>query len=192
MLRAVRDPIGTPGFQTRQIPVVTTRLAPERSPVTDLAEWSRQRWHIATSLAHLKTTRPRDVLHGHTVPGVRKDWTGFARVDTLVRMGMGHSAMRQRINVERISFLEALRWLGAPHTGLSRMALMVHPKRPPRVEPCVKPRRPKRFPCMLTPRPVLRQPLVQHELSGSLHASRVMPNFMPFGADPIFVTYLAG
>ena len=88
MLREVRYGIGTPGFRTRQITLVTTRLDPESSPVTDLAELYRQRWRIDTSLAHLKTTMPMDVLHGQTVPGVLKALTVLAIVDNLVRMVM--------------------------------------------------------------------------------------------------------
>jgi hypothetical protein len=161
VLREVRYPIGTPGFRTRQSTLVTTLFDPASSPVTDLAEWYRQRWQIATSLAHLKTTMQMDVLHCKTVPGVLKELTVFALVYNLVRMVMWHSAMLQRINVERISCLDALRWLGAPKTGMSLMALIVHPKRPPRVEPRVKKRRPKSFPLMIKPRQVLRQQLVQ-------------------------------
>jgi hypothetical protein len=65
----MRYPIGTPGVRTRQVTVVTTLLDPERDPVTDRAERSRQRRQIETSLAHLKTTLQMDVLHGQTVTG---------------------------------------------------------------------------------------------------------------------------
>jgi hypothetical protein len=90
----------------------------------------------------------------------------LALVDHLVRLVRWHAARLHHLNVERLSCLEALRWLGAPHTGLSRMALRVHPKRPHRVEPRVKKRRPKRFPLMITPRQELRQQRVQHERRG--------------------------
>jgi hypothetical protein len=105
-----------------------------------------------------------DVLHGKTVPGVLKELTVFAIVDNLVRMVMWHSAMLQHLSVERISFLDALRWLGAPHSGMPLRALIVNPIRPHRVEPRVKKRRPKSFPLMITPRHVLRQPLVHQEV----------------------------
>jgi hypothetical protein len=134
--------------------------------VTDLAEWSRQRWHIDTALAHLQTTMPMDGLHGQTVPGVLTELTVLALVDNLVRMVMWHSAMRQHITVARISVLDALRWLGAPHPGLSLMALMVNPKRPRRGEPRVKKRRPKSVPLMSKPRQELRQQIVQQGLRG--------------------------
>jgi Transposase DDE domain len=151
---------------------VTTLLDPQRYPVTDLAELYCQRWQIETALAHLKTTMRMDVLHCKTVPGVLKELTIFAIVYNLVRMVMGHSAMLQHINVERITFLDALRWLGAPDTGMPLRALLVNPIRPHRVEPRVKKRRPKSFPFMLKPRQELRQQLVQQGLKGELHAIR--------------------
>jgi hypothetical protein len=73
LLREVRDHLGTPGFRTRQITLVTTRLDPEVYRVAALAELYRPRWQVATALAHLKTTRQMDVLHGQTVPGVLKE-----------------------------------------------------------------------------------------------------------------------
>jgi hypothetical protein len=108
--------------------------------------------NIETALTYLKTTMPRDVLHGQTVSGVLKELTVLAIVSNLVRMVMWPSAALQRIGVERISFLDALRWLGAPSTGTSLGALIVNPARPQRVEPRVKKRRPKRFPLMCKPR----------------------------------------
>jgi hypothetical protein len=164
VLREVRYGVGTPGFRTRQITIVTTLLDPENYPVTDLAELYRQRWPIDTSLAHLKTTMQMDVLHCKTVPGVLKELTVFAIVYNLVRLVMWHSAMRLHISVERISFLDALRWFSAPNSGMPLRALIVNPIRPHRVEPRVKKRRPKSFPFMIKPRHVLRQQLVHQEV----------------------------
>jgi hypothetical protein len=166
VLREVRYYIGTPGFRTRQITVVTTLLDAEIYRVADLAELYRQRWQVETSLAHLKTTMHMEVLHCKTVSGVLKELTAFAIVYNLVRMVMWHSAILQHIGVERISFLDALRWLSAPSTGIPLGALIVNPKRPHRVEPRVKKRRPKSFPFMIKPRQTLRQQLVQQELRG--------------------------
>ena len=165
-LREVRDGIDTPGFRTRQMTLVTTRLDAAVSPVPERAERYRQRWQVETSLAPLKTTMQRDVLHGKTVPGVLKELTVFAIVYNLVRLVMCQSAMLQRISVERISFLDALRWLGGPSTGIPLGALIVNPIRPHRVEPRVKKRRPKSFPFMVKPRQELRQQMIQQESRG--------------------------
>jgi hypothetical protein len=114
----VRDHLRTPGFRTRQITLVTTLLDAESYRVADLAELSRQRGQVETSLAQFKTTMPMDVLHCKTVPGVLKELPVFAIVDTLVRLVMWHSAMLQPSGVERISVVDALRWLSAPSTGI--------------------------------------------------------------------------
>jgi Transposase DDE domain len=146
--------------------LVTTLLDAEVYRVADLADLYHQRWQVETSRAQLKTTMQMDVLHCQTVPGVLKELTMFAIVYTLVRMVMCQSAMLQHLDVERISFLDALRWLGAPSTGIPLGALIVNRIRPHRVEPRVKKRRPKSFPFMVKPRQELRQPLVPQELGG--------------------------
>jgi DDE family transposase len=166
VLREVRYHLSPPGFRTREITLVTTLLDAEVYPVPDLAELYRRRWQVETSLAHLKTTMQMDVLHCKTVPGVLKELTVFAIVYNLVRMVMCQSAGLQHIGVERISFLDALRWLSAPSTGMPLGALLVNPTRPHRVEPRVKKRRPKPFPVMIKPRQVLHQQLVQYEPRG--------------------------
>jgi Transposase DDE domain len=166
VLREVQYRTGTPGFRTREITLVTTRLDTEIYRVADLAELYHQRWRVETSLAQLKTSLQMDVLHCKTVPGVLKELTVFAIVSNLVRLVMCQSATLQHIGVERISFVDALRWLGAPNTGMPIRALLVNPRRPHRVEPRVKKRRPKPFPLMITPRQALRQQLVQHEPKG--------------------------
>jgi hypothetical protein len=166
VLREVRYQIGTPGFRTRQITLVTTLLDAAVYPVDDLAELYRQRWQIETSLAQLKTTMRMEVLHCKTVPGVLKELASFALAYNLVRMVMWHSAVLQRIDVERISFVDALRWFSAPSTGIPLGGVIVNPIRPHRVEPRVKKRRPKSFPFMIKPRQERCQQLVQQECKG--------------------------
>jgi len=166
MLREVRYDIGRPGFRTRQITLVTTLLDAAVYDVDDLAELYRLRWQVETALAHLKTTMRMDVLHCKTVSGVLKELAVFAIVYNLVRLVMCQSAALQCIGVERISFVDALRWLGAPSPGVPLGALLVNPVRLHRAEPRVKKRRPKSFPFMIKPRQALRQQLLQQGLSG--------------------------
>jgi hypothetical protein len=141
--------------------LVTPRLEAKVYRVADLADLYRQRWPVATSLAHLKTAMQMEVVHGNTVPGVLKELTVVAIVYNLVRLVMGPSAALHHVSVEQLSFLDALRWLSAPNPGMPLMALIVNPARPHRVEPRVKKRRPKPFPLMIAPRQELRQRLVQ-------------------------------
>jgi hypothetical protein len=92
--------------------------------------------------------------------------TMFPIVDNLVRMVLYQSARLQQIGVERISFVDALRWVSVPSTGMPLGALLVNPVRPHGVEPRVQKRWSKPFPLMITPRQELRQQLVQQELRG--------------------------
>jgi Transposase DDE domain len=73
VLREVRYRLGTSGFRTREITLVTTLLDAETYGVSDLAELYRQRWQVETALSHLKTAMQMDVLHCKTVPGVLKE-----------------------------------------------------------------------------------------------------------------------
>jgi hypothetical protein len=88
----------------------------------------------------------------------------FAILYNLVRLVILHSATQQQVEGERISFLDALRWLRAPGTGIPLEALCVNPARPNRMEPRVTKRRPTAFPFMTKPRRVLRQALIQQAL----------------------------
>jgi hypothetical protein len=116
--RAVRYRLGRPGFRTRELTRVTTRLEAAVDRVAALAARYRRRWQVATSLAPLKPPRPMEVLPWTPVPGSLKELTVFAIGSHLVRMVMWPSAARQPVGVERISVLAALRGLSAPRTGL--------------------------------------------------------------------------
>jgi Transposase DDE domain len=162
VVRELRYDVTRRGFRSRQMTLVTTLLDAEGYPRADLAELYRTRWDAETHLAPLKTTMRMDVLHGQTVLAVHKERLIFAILYHLVRLVMLQSAIQQAVDVERISFLDALRWFGAPDTGVPLELLLVNPVRPHRVEPRVKKRRPKAFPFMSKPRRLLRQALIQH------------------------------
>jgi Transposase DDE domain len=80
VLREVRYDVGPPGFRTRQITLVTTRLDAPIYRVADLAELYQQRWRVETSRAQLNTSLQMAVLHGQTVAGVLKELTVCALV----------------------------------------------------------------------------------------------------------------
>jgi hypothetical protein len=182
-VRELQSDVTQRGFRSRQITVATTLLDAERYPCADLAALYWQRWDAETHLAPLKTTMKRDGLHCKTVPGVHKELLVFALLDNLVRLVILQSATQQQVGVERISFLDALRWLGAPDTGVPLAALFVNPARPHRVEPRVTKRRPTAFPFMTKPRRTLRQALMQHTLGDELNAIRFRPNSSKHGHD---------
>jgi len=141
LVRELRYRTCVAGFRTREITLVTTLLDAERYPRTELAELYRRRWQIETNFAHLKTTMKMDVLRSQSVPGVLKELTIFALVYNLVRLVMVQAARAIGVPVERLSFVDALRWLAEACQRTPIMAVRVNPARPHRLEPRVRKRR---------------------------------------------------
>ncbi len=96
--------------------------------------------------------------------GVLKELTAYAIVYNLVRVVMGEAAWRQGVDVERVSFVDALRWLLEARPGEALPELVVNPARPGRAEPRVRKRRPKQYPVMKRPRSKLRKKLMAQEV----------------------------
>src|SRR5262249_1177514 len=116
------------------------------------------------NLAHLKATLGMDVLRSKTAEGVRKEVLVFALAYNLVRRVMRQAADRQGVPVERVSFVDALRWLRQARAGEEVPGLVVHPPRPGRFDPRVKKRRPKQYPRMTRPRGELKRSLREQQL----------------------------
>jgi len=164
VLRELRYRIDRPGFRVRSVTVVTTLLDAELYPTEALATLYRSRWQVELNLRHLKTTMKMDVLRCETVAGVSKELLMFALVYNLVRLVMLEASRSQGVAVERISFVDALRWLAEARPGESLPRLVVNPDRPDRVEPRVRKRRPKQYPLMKKPRHVLRKALMEQRV----------------------------
>jgi len=96
---------------------------------------------------------------------VLKELMVYGIVYNLVRVVMGEAARRQRVAVDRISFVDALRWLLEARPGEALPQLVVNPSRPGRFEPRVRKRRPKPFPLMKKPRRELRKGLAEKDIA---------------------------
>ena len=164
-LRELRYQVTQPGFRTRVVTLVSTLLDAEAYPAEALAQLYRRRWQVETNIKHLKTTMGMDVLRCETEQGVLKELAMFALVYNLVRMVMWTAAQRQGVAVERISFVDALRWLtdGDPDKALPE--LVVNPYRPDRVEPRAVKRRPKEYDRLNRPREELRKRLLDKKVA---------------------------
>lgn len=165
LLRELRYRVERPGFRTRSVTRVTTLLDPATYARDALAELYQQRWRVETNLSHLKRTLGLDVLQCETEAGVRKGLMAFALVYNLVRVVMAEAARRQGEPIDRISFVDALRWLCHADVDSPLPPLVVNPARPGRVEPRVRKRRPKEFPVMKRPRDELRKRLLQNTVA---------------------------
>ena len=165
-LRELQYTIDRPGFRVHTVILVTTLLDSEVYPKAELARAYGLRWHIETCFGHLKTTMQMDVLRCRTVPGVMKELTMFLLVHNLVRMTMLEAARRQHVPPDRISFVDALRWLATARPGDELPNLVVNPFRPHRAEPRHRKRRPTGpFPWLQQPRAKLKEALLSQTLT---------------------------
>jgi Transposase DDE domain len=161
VVRELRYSIFERGRRTGVVTVATTLLDAERYPKADVAELYGRRWQIETNFRHLKQTLRMDVLHCKTVEGVNKELMMYALVYNLVRIVMLEAARRQNVPVERISFIDAVRWLADAVHGFREPLLRIVPDRPGRFEPRAVKRRPKEYDRLNQPRRVLRKRLLQ-------------------------------
>jgi len=160
IVRELRYEVGRPGFRTRSVTLVTTLLDAELYPLVELAKLYGVRWRVELNFRHLKTTMKMDVLKCTTVDGILKELMVYAIVYNCVRLVMVEAARNQAVDVERISFVDALRWLIGAEPGEGLAKLVVNPERPGRFEPRVRKRRPKQYPLMKKPRSELRKHLL--------------------------------
>lgn len=163
-VRELRYRVAQAGFRTQTVTLVTTLLEVDLYPADALAELYHMRWRVEITLRHLKQTMGLDVLHCQRLAGILKELTVFALVYNLVRMVMLEAAKRQGVALERISFVDALRWLSTARPGEPLPPLVVNPDRPGRVEPRAVKRRPKPYPLLTKPRREARKALIQQSV----------------------------
>ena len=164
LVRELRYRIQRRGCRVKEVTLVTTLVDAVRYPAKELADLYLRRWQVETDFAHLKTTLGMDILKCKTVAGVEKEALMFVLVYNLVRMVMRAAARRQKVDVERISFIDAWRWLRSATPETRFGDLIVNPARRGRYEPRVRKRRPKQYPVMKRPRHELQKTLINQQL----------------------------
>ena len=160
LLRELRYRVARPGFRSSAITLVTTLLDSELYSAKELTELYHLRWRVETNLAHLKTSMRMDILHCHSVAGVKRELMMFALIYNLVRLVMLAAAHRQKVDVHRISFIDALRWLASAKSSQALPWLVVNSHRPNRVEPRAIKRRYIEYDFLTRPRHELRKLLM--------------------------------
>ncbi len=89
----------------------------------------------------------------------------FALAYNLVRSVMFESARGWKVAVDRIGFLDALRWLIKPILGGDPSDILINALRTDRIEPRVIKRRMKKYPLMKELRSVHRKRLTAKKLA---------------------------
>ena len=113
---------------------------------------------------HLTQTMGLAVFHGQRLAGVMQELTVLPWVSNLGRVVMLAAAKRQGVALERISCIDAVRWLSTACPGESLPPLVINPHQPNRVEPRAVKRRPKLYPRLTKPRQEARNTLKQQSI----------------------------
>jgi hypothetical protein len=161
ILRQIAFRVCRRGFRTQWAWIVTTLTDPKAYPAQDLIDLYGKRWQIEVYFRDLKRTLDMSLISARTPEGVRKEILAFVLLYNLIRGVMKEAARRQGVEPERISFVDALRWLLWSDPGTPLPDLVVNPIR----LRCAPPRRVKvarhRFPQLNAPRQELCKPPCQ-------------------------------
>jgi hypothetical protein len=152
LVREVRVTLREPGLRVRRIVLVTTLLDAVKFPAAMIADMFATRWRAEVNLRHLKETLGLGILRSHSAAGVTKELHAFVIIYNLVRRVMCEAARRQKVPPDRISFVDALRWLRYAQPNDPLRILIVHPHRPGRHEPRRRKRRAKHYTHLVRPR----------------------------------------
>lgn len=158
-VRIISRTIHRRGFRPLQIELVTTLMDGQCYPAEELVELGKGRWSAELNIRHLKTTMGMEVLKCKTVEGVLKELAIFCLVYNLVRAVMLKASAAQSVNVDRISFADALDWIRCTQPGQALWKLIVNPLRRNRIEPRAVKRRPKEYDRLTKPRQQMRNAL---------------------------------
>ena len=158
LVRELRYTVGPRG-RSRQVTLMTTLLDAEKYPKAELARLYGLRWRVETNLRHLKQTLGMNVLRCQTVDGVNKEVWVYVMIFNLICREMVRAASRQKVEPDRISFIDTLDVMHHSPELLGLVDILVNPWRPGRDEPRVVKRRKDCYRYMTRPREELRQEL---------------------------------
>jgi hypothetical protein len=159
LVRELRYRITQRGWRSREVTLVTTLLDPVLYPKAELAQLYLSRWRVENNFRDLKQTLGMAVLKGQSPEMIQRELLAFCLVYNLVRLVMHEAGRRQKVPVDRISFIDAARWLAHATPGDPLPRLVVNPLRPNRLEPRVIKRRHNGYSVMTRPRDELRHML---------------------------------
>lgn len=161
ILRQVNLRVRRPGFRNQWLRVITTLSDAKLYPAAAIAELYARRWQVEVYFRDLKVTLGMKQLSSRTVLGMRKEVVAFMLLYNLVRQVMARAAQAQGVTPDRISFIDAARWLlWAPADG-ALPKLRINRKRSRPGEPRVLKHGRRKYPQMTRPREALRKTLRQ-------------------------------
>jgi DDE family transposase len=163
-LRQISYRVHRPGFRVQWAWIITTLTDAQKYPAPELIALYDKRWQIEVYFRDLKRTLGMHMIAAQTVEGVRKEILAFVLLYNLIRRVMGQAAAQQQVAADRVSFVDALRWLLYASPGDAIPRLKVNPNRrrpsPPRQIKCGR----HRFPQLNESRGSLCKPPCQVKL----------------------------
>ena len=158
ILRQIAFRLHRPGHRPTWVWVITTLSVATLYPAKELAELYARRWRIEVCFRDIRKSLGLTQLSARTVLGVRKEILAFVLLYNLTRRTMMEAAARQKVDPDRVSFIDALRWLLWAPPGAEAPKLLVNPRRSRATEPRRIKRGRKRFPQLRGSRASSRQP----------------------------------
>lgn len=163
-LRQISFRITRKGFRTHWAWIITTLCDSKMYPAQDMVELYGKRWRIEVCFRDLKCTLKLKQTRAKDLAGVQKELMAFVVLYNLVRQVMLAAANRQHVEPDRISFIDALRWLlwSAPGEPLSD--LIVNPIRLRHTQPRMLKHGRRKYARLNKPRHRLAKPASQAKL----------------------------
>ena len=164
VLRQIAYRVHRKGFRVQWAWIITTLLDPREYPAEELIALYNKRWQIEVYFRDLKRTLGMELIAARTVEGTRKEILAFVLLYNLIRKVMQQAAIQQETTADRISFVDALRWLlwsspGDPIPSLKENTVRTRRSPPRRIK-----RGRHRFPQLNGPRSELDKPSCEVKL----------------------------
>ncbi|MFE3169957.1 IS4 family transposase [Streptomyces sp. NPDC059224] len=113
VVRVIEYTLDDPGRPEQDTPyrLITTILAPEAAPATELAALYHQRWEFENTLDELKTHQrgPTQVLRSRSPEGVEQEVWAHLLVHHAIRTLMHDAAEQAGLDPDRLSFTRSIR-----------------------------------------------------------------------------------
>jgi hypothetical protein len=163
-LRQIAFRITRKGHRTQWAWLLTTLTDPKQYPAGELVQLYGQRWQVEVCFRDLKQSLGCRHLSARTVDGVRKQLLALVLLYNLVRGVMSQAAQQQGVEPDRISFIDAMRWLLWSSPGQALERLVVNPSRPRATQPRRLKHSRHRYPQLNGPRQSLVKPACEAKL----------------------------
>ena len=125
ILRQIAYRVHRKGYRVQWAWIVTTLLDPQKYPAKELIALYGKRWQIEVYFRDMKRSLGLQIVSAQTVAGVQKEVLCFVLLYNLVRRVMQRAAQQQQTTSDRISFVDALRWLlySGPDEAIPRLVV---------------------------------------------------------------------